>query len=407
MVRAASGHRPWKNTDGERGAAVPVKKPQLEGDKDWEISDSAKKFDMTRAVLGKFELTKLDPKQCCCNAVISMFINSLKFQLLRLARVIDVARSQKQFVTLDRVNAMYDWIEELQDKRFVPILACLRDDVLPGLGQMSVVGEDSCLYIETRDRTFADILERLSSIIATSNAITPRLPAGERLYVLIYRYTQFEAALLEVLNAVEKLSNSKRKPLRAVEKEILLLERYLFDVLSYTAGTLPVEGGGVRYDEEAAQNMRGVMTAWMDEEEIRDMRSRIGIRFFNRRRGKELREARMDYSASKEGRFVQEFVASLESDVKEKQGKGERVNEELSRMLNQMHCMRLMEQVNGLDMDLDGLTLEDPSGEVVSDDDENGEVTLYFANVFQPSPTASQAASSIETDYEPTPAKVS
>lgn len=394
LVRAASGHR-YRRSSGRGNTSADAKKPQLDGDAEWEISNSARQFDMSRAEFGKFELTKLDAKENCCNAVISMFINSLKFQLMRLAQVIDLARTQKQFVTLDRVNCMYDWIEELQTKRFLPILFCLRDDVLPELSKVVVISEDNRLYVENRERTFEDLRVALANIIATSNAITPRLPAGERVYVLVYRYVQFEVALLSVLEEVEMLGKPQRKPARAVQKEVAMLERYMFDVLSYTAGTVPVENGGVTYDEEAAQNMRGVMTAWMKKQEVKDMRSRVGIRFFNRRKARLLRTASTDYHASKEGEFVREFEASLAADVRERQvaSKGEPVNHELSKMLNRMHCMRLMEEVNGANMDLDGLELEDPSGEVVSsDEEEEGQVTLIFGNVFAPSPPSSPEA---------------
>jgi hypothetical protein len=367
-------------------------RPELAGDRGWEIPASARAFqaDMARAELGNFAMTDLDPRGGCCNAVVALFVNALKFQLKRLAVVVDLARTEKQFLTLDRANAMYDWIEELQSKRFVPLLNCLRDDVLPELGRAAAVPEASPLYVESRAATFEAVQSALRTIVATSNALTPRLPAGERVYVLVYKCVQFEAQLLALLEEVVRCAVPRRTPTRAVQRELVALERYMFEILVYTAGTVPAEGGGVLYDEQGAQNMRGVMTAWMAKEEVAEMRSRMGIRFFNRRRARALREARSDYlSHSKEGRFVAEFERAIAADIKRNKpaAKGVDVDaDELTKQLNRMQSMRRQEEENG--RSFDGLDADDAPNGAVSG---LREVTLVFRNVYEDSPGTTPA----------------
>lgn len=365
------------------------------GGSPWNPTQGGQHADIFSKNIGEFSISKLDPQTHCCNGVVALVVNSLKFQLLRLSRVVDVVRRYKQYLTTKRVEDMYDWIEELQKNRFLPLLATLRDDVLPELGKVSSIPESSLIHYEKRSESFAVLENELNSLVASSDALTPRLPKGERVHVLYEAYWRFEAAMLDLLNQVEIFGIPKRLPGMRVQKQLQELERHIFDMISYSAGSVESANnpGTVSYSEELYQHMRGVLTAWMSRSEIDALRSRLGIRFYNFRGARSLREAKGAYRRTPEGRFAADFIAGFVADECARSDGAEKMDQQILKKLNELNVRRLMQEVNGQNLDLSAVDLEDVTGDVVSENSDEEDVEyLVFRNVYEPSPGSSPAS---------------
>lgn len=388
-------------------------------DPGWDIPHSAKNFDVEKAEFGKFELiTSLDASSNGCTAVVLLTVNSLRFQLLRLTRVIDLVRSRKQYLTMDYANVMYDWIQTLQVRRLQPLLACIENDVLPELGHVVFINEESPLHVDARKATFAEVGRALDAVIGTSNALTPRLPSGERVFVLIYKVFQFEQKLLALLDELVAVGIPQRQLTKAAQKKVAQLEKYVFQILSYEAGIKPAPGGGVKFDNRASQSMAGVLTAWMSEQQVIAMRKRIGIKFYNRRRGKAFRAAASDYGDTKESNFIRKFESALESELKAAK-KTAQAHHDITKMLNKMALMRKREKArsrkerreNGSDEEdssdadsvSDGHSLtegEDKDGDEKNTENrfvDKKELILIYQNVYHDDDEGSDVASDVTT----------
>jgi hypothetical protein len=354
--------------------AAPLDLKDMLADADitgWEIPEKAKGFDMHAAKFAIIELTVLDPKSLACNSLVMMLINCLKTQLEALAVMVNVIRHNKQFLTHERVHTMYDWIEIMQDRYVCPLLDCFVEDILPALGKEQVIKPESCVYIEQRIHTIDAIKRDLDAIIQTSFALTPRLPSGERVFVLVHSYLQFETHMLRFLEDVEK-AIPKRLSGKNSEKDFVELEKNVWDILVLNAGMTLIDGRKV-FHEAHAQEMRGVLCNWMGDNDIKSLRSSLGSS-----RTTYLKSAREDYKATDHGGFVDKWKVAFQNDFNEhrKVQAENSVDHSLSLALNTMAGQRLMKAVNEhIDVDDDDIVLEDMNGVV---DDGKNAATLFY-----------------------------
>lgn len=365
-------------------------------DPGWDIPDSAKNFDAETAVFGNFELiTDIEASENGCNAAVLLTVNALRFQLLRLTHVVNLVRSRKQYLTMDYTNAMYDWIQTLQVRRLKPILECIQNDVLPELANVVFISEESQLHVDNRDATFAAVLRALDEIVMTSNALTPRLPSGERVFVLIYKVFQFEPKLLALLDELVLVGIPQRKLTKPAHRAVSQLEKYTFQILSYEAGIKPEVGGGISFDKKAAQAMTGVLTAWMSDAQVKEMRSRVGIHFYNRRQGKAFRQAASEYGETKESIFVKKFESALESELKQAK-RSAKAHQDITQMLSKMAAMREREEARAKKLEdggSDDSDSDDSDDEIADGANGDGskpslvvghkEITLIYENVYR------------------------
>jgi hypothetical protein len=341
---------------------------------DWEMPPDAKGFNMDDAKFATISLTVLDTKKLACHGISVMLINCLKTQLQALATMIDVIRKNKRYLTHHRAHGMYDWIEVMQDRYVRPLLDCIVQDILPALGKEVNIPPESSVYVENRLATLEQIKADMDAILRTSFALTPRLPSGERVFVLVYSYTQFETHMLKFLADVES-AIPKRVPSKSVAKEFEELERNVWDILVLNAGMTKVNGK-MEYNDDRAQEMRGVLCNWMGDDEMKSLRSRLGIRAIEVGRISQLARAHDDYKATVHGGFIESWKAAFQSDAEENKKVLEMnaADPSLTLALNTMAGQRLMKDIND-GVNLDDYALEEITGEV--DNGENAAVLFY------------------------------
>lgn len=284
---------------------------------EWKIPEAAKSFDMSDAKFAVVEMSNLESKTNCFHGVISLYINSVKHQLTRMSMVVRAVRDNSTLLSLDRAHDIYDWIECEQKTFFLPVLSVLETDVVPLIGSVAVVSSESDLYVENRKQTFKDVREKLDEVIASSNAITPRLPSGERIHVFVYAYLQFEKRCLEVLHEIERIVPF-RTPSRRIRSEVQKTEKYTWDYLVFNAG---LSKDNKKFKLSDAQVMQGMLTDWMNNSQLKSFQKRVGIGSFRVIRRRQLKLSKQVYQASYVGGFPQNFLDTLLLEKKERSEK--------------------------------------------------------------------------------------
>lgn len=339
----------------------------------YSIPEKARQFDTASSVSGDRVrgFLKARADETSMNGASSLVTNSLAFAVHDVASVVSTVKKNRRHLSHASIENVYDWINLCYEHGICPLLRSLSDDILPEFDRFHGIASSSMLSRKNREESFSEVHSAFKEVLESFGAFIPQLPAGERAFALVYAFNCAEEKIAVLLWAFRKLSRANVYSSRA-NNRLVKLEQYVFNILIF---------GG---DAAFSLDMRGILTAWMSDQEFRATRVRIGIRAIDISAQRQLQRARLNFpTRTVLGRFpadLEKFlIATQDSEMEERQKLEEegRIDPDVVHRLNIMTAERMMMKVNG-EIDLEDVALEDITGEVHEND-----TTLYYGNYRQ------------------------